>query len=995
MPGSTLSARVAFNFRLYLLCLAFLASAIPSPDHIHVSLRDATTCPFRTINYITQTLPQQCLKTSWSNHATITGRASIPPSQLETPKIGSLSLISLKSGENDGFQNDTEILETTSTAPPESFQAVAPSLSIAASTPNPTDHQAETTGDAENDPLSDSVQFLSFEDWKAQMLKKAGQSPDHVGNSHVDKGFRRRPSSINDALDSLGDDSEIELDFSGFVNSNTEAGAFPPRILESTTSDGVEERGTIDDTPSTRRSKDAGKTCKERSNYASFDCAATVLKTNPECKGSTSVLVENKDSYMLNECSAKNKFFIVELCNDILIDTIVLGNFEFFSSTFRTFRVSVSDQYPVKLEKWKELGTFQARNSRDVQAFLVENPLIWARYLRIEFLTHYGNEYYCPISLLRVHGKTMMDDYRNEVKAIKGEEELDDDTLEIERKRINGKLSDEKVDGEKFSDVTITNVASEGINVATTQPEADNASNISNNILESNTLEKSGTDSSIVVGKALLDPSSDKTRRITHYGPLLEQYELISMHCSSDRSSCNMESTELIRTANRPRYPIARRGAATNNQSLSLPPSSSNDQFLVQNNSATPSSYTSLASATQPTQTRSSDVQKGGIHNMNNTSATPSVKGHSNNTHTPPSKVSHHPPIASPTTQESFFKSMHKRLQLLEANSTLSLQYIEEQSRLLREAFAKVEKRQIVKTTAFLENLNRTVLDELKEIRLQYDQIWQSTVLELSSQREQSQHDMVALSARMSILADEVLFQKRMAILQFVLILICLGLVIFSPRTSPSSGTAYIELPAAVQNMVARPTTSFSRYLHLDSPPGTPPRPGSRYGLFSRAVNHLRSPSDGTTYEDDPRKSSGTEYRPPTPLSIGSDGEDPILLSVDSRQNVQSEEGLRRIVSSPAIASGQRIILESTLSTNSTDMNSRKFELEAEHQAEITLVEKPGNNFHSYSKYHTTRSTHSSNLNEPLLANDHVDEVDTASNNGTVKGSSHKKAVGP
>ncbi len=37
----------------------------------------------------------------------------------------------------------------------------------------------------------------------------------------------------------------------------------------------------------------------------------------------------------------------------------------------RTFRVSVSDRYPVKSEKWKDLGIFEARNSREIQAFLI------------------------------------------------------------------------------------------------------------------------------------------------------------------------------------------------------------------------------------------------------------------------------------------------------------------------------------------------------------------------------------------------------------------------------------------------------------------------------------------------------------------------------------------------------------------------------------------------------------------------------------------------
>ncbi len=160
------------------------------------------------------------------------------------------------------------------------------------------------------------------------------------------------------------------------------------------------------------RSKDAGKTCKERFSYSSFDAGATVLKTNKGAKNAKAVLVENKDSYMLLECGTPNKYIIVELSDDILVDTIVLANFEFFSSMVRRFRVSVSDRYPVKADKWKDLGTFEARNSRDIQPFLIEHPKIWAKYIRVEFLTHFGNEFYCPVSLIRVHGSRMLDSWR-------------------------------------------------------------------------------------------------------------------------------------------------------------------------------------------------------------------------------------------------------------------------------------------------------------------------------------------------------------------------------------------------------------------------------------------------------------------------------------------------------------------------------------------------------------------------------------------------------
>ncbi|RKP25646.1 UNC-like C-terminal-domain-containing protein, partial [Syncephalis pseudoplumigaleata] len=159
------------------------------------------------------------------------------------------------------------------------------------------------------------------------------------------------------------------------------------------------------------------KDMRDQSNYASFDCGATVLASNGEAKGATAILFDTKEQYMLNRCSAE-KFVVVELCDEILVDTVMLANHEFFSSMFKDFRISVTDQYVRNgRTNWHTLGHYQARNARDLQAFHVENPILWARYLRIDFLSHYGNEYYCPVSVLRVYGPTMMEQYRREEQA--------------------------------------------------------------------------------------------------------------------------------------------------------------------------------------------------------------------------------------------------------------------------------------------------------------------------------------------------------------------------------------------------------------------------------------------------------------------------------------------------------------------------------------------------------------------------------------------------
>lgn len=215
--------------------------------------------------------------------------------------------------------------------------------------------------------------------------------------------------------------------------------------------------------------------------------------------------------------------------------------------------------------------------------------------------------------------------------------------------------------------------------------------------------------------------------------------------------------------------------------------------------------------------------------------------------------------------QESFFKSVQKRLQMLEANSSLSLQYIEDQSRSLRDAFKKVEQRQLSKTTNFLDQLNSTVLDELREFRQQYDQLWQSTVIELELQRERYERDNEAINARLGILTDEVIFQRRMGILQMILILICLALVLFS-RGSINN---YLELPL-VQNVLSR--SQSTRWLNLsgaDSPSSSPQitRPRSAHQLRAMSgvsKGHRRFQSEDSTTDT---LSATDVYAPPTPVS--------------------------------------------------------------------------------------------------------------------------------
>ncbi|KAF2446648.1 hypothetical protein P171DRAFT_453954 [Karstenula rhodostoma CBS 690.94] len=699
----------------------------------------AATCPYRTINYITHSLPQQCLRTGW---------AAPTPSAAVDDSAG------------EGALNAPELVLPWAREEAEAIRPEASDVVDAAAGPASTDTQAEA--ELETDSPFDSDNFLSFEEWKKKNLERVGQSPDNVGQARAassDQRDRRRPVNVN-ALDSLGEEGEIEIDFSGFGNPS-EGQAVPTKPLSTaqqetaTTTDGENPAAPS----SWALSKDAGKTCKERFNYASFDCAATVLKVNPKAKSTSSILVENKDSYMLTECSAENKFIIVELCEDILVDTIVLANYEFFSSMFRHFRISVSDRYPVKLDRWRVLGTFEARNSREIQPFLITEPQIWARYLRIELLTHYGNEFYCPMSLLRVHGTTMMEQYRREEEEARG----DDDFAE-----------------------PIDEVAEEPVQTAVVP-----------------------VDDELPGQQTQIKPDKDT-----------EPVQEVSPHGDSGQSSTDggnstdEDPSHQTRGAHPP-------GHGKGNISNDSPNAGPDPMSSSSTPAHTPKSPTSTAEHysgdSKPVSLQTTDTKVAANTDTGAVSNAPSNKGSSNHTNSgsqPPAqtRTSVQSQPNTPPAQESFFKAISKRLQYLEANSTLSLQYIEEQSRTLRDAFMKVEKRQLQKTEKFLDHLNTTVMHELKSYRNLYDQLWQSTILELEGMKERQQAEIGEIGARLSMVADELVWQKRMAVVQSTLLLLCLGLVLFV-----RSGTLGSQSDIPIVQQLGNTYSSF-----FDSPSHSP-----------------------------------------------------------------------------------------------------------------------------------------------------------------------------
>nr|XP_048277605.1 SUN domain-containing ossification factor isoform X2 [Myodes glareolus] len=216
------------------------------------------------------------------------------------------------------------------------------------------------------------------------------------------------------------------------------------------------------------------KVQKNRNNYASVECGAKILAANPEAKSTSAILIENMDLYMLNPCSTKI-WFVIELCEPIQVKQFDIANYELFSSTPKDFLVSISDRYPTN--KWIKLGTFHGRDERNVQSFPLDEQMyakyvkMFIKYIKVELVSHFGSEHFCPLSLIRVFGTSMVEEY----------EEIADSQYQSERQELFDEDYDYPLDYNTVEDKSSKNLLGSATNAIL------NMVNIAANILGAKT----------------------------------------------------------------------------------------------------------------------------------------------------------------------------------------------------------------------------------------------------------------------------------------------------------------------------------------------------------------------------------------------------------------------------------------------------------------------------------------------------------------------------
>ena len=239
-------------------------------------------------------------------------------------------------------------------------------------------------------------------------------------------------------------------------------------------------------------------------DHAAYDMGAKALATNKEASAESALLKSDKDKYWISPCKVDKgvMWVVIELNEIIHVRTIVIGSFEYYSSTPHRFQVLGQLAYPT--DHWNVMGYFEASASRTRQEFTIKTPMM-AKVIKIRVLTHHGNEFYCTMSSVQVYGTTQweemgraLEENEQQVKIVKraldggsdDEEEVDSLAQQDEAALAGGDTATNATalaNSTDFSSLlpegtqkTVTNASKESGNVSTAQAYASSGNKILN-----------------------------------------------------------------------------------------------------------------------------------------------------------------------------------------------------------------------------------------------------------------------------------------------------------------------------------------------------------------------------------------------------------------------------------------------------------------------------------------------------------------------------------
>ncbi|PPQ63591.1 hypothetical protein CVT24_004451 [Panaeolus cyanescens] len=613
------------------------------------------------------------------------------------------------------------------------------------------------------EPMDDEI-LLSFEEWKKKQFVLQTETPD--GKDSMATPIPAEPGAGAEA-NSDGETLNVPLD--------ANASGFPTAPAAASGQwTGISPHFRV---PLT-----------DRFNYASLDCSARVHMSHRSAKSASSILSSKKDRYMLSPCNTPNEkqYVVIELCDDIRIDTVQLANFEFFSGVFKDFTVSVARTYSTDKDGWTVVGTYRAKNIRGVQSFHPPTSLRdFYRYLRIDFESHYGSEYYCPISLLRVYGLTHLEQWKWDIWEAESRAKA-----EYENQIRHSLPAEGQTDTPVYPDVVITTPSGGQIpannqdttNISNGQESANGGTNDDTNPDTPVSPQSPEHQSPPSPEQPNHEPASPNNHSDQQSEPTA-QPDLSGRHSTDTFASSSTQSTTLpsAETPVHSQTPPVIAPSVSNN--LSTKPSTSSENASSPSPHANPN-HASNASHSITSAPLTVPPAPPPTPTIILTSGSPSVAVI--------------PIIQSsivPTSKggESIYRTIMNRLTAVESNHTLYLRYIEQQNSAIRDVIKRLGE-----DIGRLEGINRGQA-----------MMYQRAFNDWEHQRYQLQLDYGDLASRVEKLSEEILLEKRLG---FAQLCILLAVLVFMGLTRGSRAETVIERPPVVLNGAVR---DWSRHLSL------------------------------------------------------------------------------------------------------------------------------------------------------------------------------------
>lgn len=537
---------------------------------------------------------------------------------------------------------------TITTSPNDPFRALA--LQVPKQPQNPICCLKSSS----SEPVDDGI-LLSFEEWKMkQQAMQAGSSLKLNEKEPTNRGPTQGPG--DGSLSEAGNSSEIHPTP---AENSPPSGSSSPEVV----SGGEWADFSFLQIPTT-----------DRFNYASLDCSARVHTAHRSAKSPSSILSSKRDRYMLSPCdtSKEKHFVVVELCDDIRIDTVQLANFEFFSGVFKDFTVSVAKTYTTKPDGWTLVKGYQAKNIRGVQTFRPPTSLRdFYRFIRIDFLSHYGSEYYCPVSLLRVYGLTHLEEWKWDI----WESESRQKQADLQKKRLSSlaisatpepsvtavdsttqlSIDPKEINGSVVQTTTMTSVVT-GIAVHHSEsiissPTPSQLPDLSTSIIKKAATSRHPTPTNESKPSSSISLAQNPKPTHNDDDPYIHSTHNVSPTSSASPSQAHSEDAGST-------IPLS--------DSLSATPT--NSSVVILNRSQSPSAPTqSHPAPDSPTIIISPDMPSVSVIPIITTPLPPAVKG-----------------------GESIYRTILNRLAEVETNHTLYMRYIEQQNLAVRDVIKKL-----------------------------------------------------------------------------------------------------------------------------------------------------------------------------------------------------------------------------------------------------------------------------------------------------------------